>query len=148
MRSNTACSARIASGRLHSTSGRTRKFGLGAHSPRLRMDSIVALVSTPAPRIAAISSALSMMPSVSKNPAASSTSCPGVRMVTVTGAPFRRISSGSSTASMSSTARTAPSCHSVTWVSTTLCAGGCIAAPFRPLFPELTFAQPAADCQY
>ena len=41
-------------------------------------------------------------PSVTQNPSASSSSCPGVRMVTATGSPPTRISSGSSTARISS----------------------------------------------
>jgi hypothetical protein len=40
-------------------------------------------------------------PSVNKNPAARSMSSPGVRIVTVSGSPSTRISSGSSTASRS-----------------------------------------------
>jgi hypothetical protein len=48
-----------------------------------------------------ISGAEETIPSPYKNPAASSKSCPGVRMVTATGEPFSRISSGSSTATSS-----------------------------------------------
>ena len=53
-----------------------------------------------------------MTPSVSRKPCASSISDPGVRMVTVIGVPLTRISSGSSTTSVSGRA-TASS--AVTW---------------------------------
>src|SRR6266571_2105340 len=49
----------------------------------------------------AMSPGLATTPSAARNPAARSMSSPGVRMVTVSAAPFRRISSGSSTASRS-----------------------------------------------
>ncbi|KAF0963132.1 hypothetical protein MLGJGCBP_03741 [Rhodococcus sp. T7] len=42
-----------------------------------------------------------MMPSVSRKPCANSTSEPGVRIVTANGVPFTRISSGSSTTTVS-----------------------------------------------
>ena len=48
--------------------------------------------------MAVMSSGPSMTPSVSKEPAASSRSSPGVRMVTATGRPSMRISKGASTA--------------------------------------------------
>src|SRR4051812_42115540 len=50
-----------------------------------------------------------MTPSVSRNPAASSKSFPGVRMVTASAEPSRRISSGSSTVTASNSTRLAPS---------------------------------------
>src|SRR5688572_20963600 len=47
------------------------------------------------------------MPSERRNPSASSSSCPGVRIVTATGSPPIRISSGSSTATTSVSVRPA-----------------------------------------
>ena len=53
------------------------------------------------------SAAEAITPSVARNPAARSMSCPGVRMVTASGWPPTRISSGSSTASRSARASAA-----------------------------------------
>jgi hypothetical protein len=63
------------------------------------------------------STRLVMTPSVSKNPCASSTSDPGVRIVTVTGDPFIRISSGSSTTTVSDrSVRTDCSPEAIRWL--------------------------------
>lgn len=55
------------------------------------------------------SSAAAITPSLTRNPAASAKSSPGVRMVMASGLPFSRISSGSSATSVSGRAETAPS---------------------------------------
>ncbi len=64
--------------------------------------------------IDAMSSAARTTSSASRNPAASGTSWPGVRMMTANGAPFTRTSSGSSTATWSSTSPPAPFTSRVT----------------------------------
>ncbi len=64
-------------------------------------------------RIAAMSAALSTMPSVSRNPAARSTSSPGVRMVSVTAWPPILIPSGSSPASRSARSLTCPASSAI-----------------------------------
>ncbi len=55
------------------------------------------------------SSALPRTPSLTRKPAASAKSSPGVRMVMASGFPFSRISSGSSVTSVSGRSLTAPS---------------------------------------
>src|SRR5947199_149060 len=79
-----------------------------------------------------------MMPSVNSSPIARSKSSPGVRMVTVTGAPLTRTSSGSSATTSSSRRTGAPAFHSTIGVVWSGCFMTCCCNwSFRPK-PEAT----------
>jgi hypothetical protein len=71
-----------------------------------------------------MSSRRPMIRSVNRNPADSSKSSPGVRIVTLTEAPPTRISIGSSTVTASSPGRSPPAFHSTTGVILTRAGGG------------------------
>jgi len=89
-----------------------RKFRFAA--TRADIDSCPGFIVTAATlsshiRISCTASSRGSSPSVNRNPAARSMSSPGVRIVTVSGSPSTRISSGSSAASRSARCSATPS---------------------------------------